>query len=167
MNPVLADLLNGPDNYATRYLKTATYQAIVNVLCERFELEPITVKLEGRMGKALGRAIYQIRVIQINPLADTPETVEDTLKHEVAHFLSYDKFGYSGHGEIWKQCAITVGARPSAYQPFQRDNLKANAYRYIYACPSGCRAFANRIRPIYETRNCAKHHLPFVRSEIT
>ena len=41
-----------------------------------------------------------------------PLAVEDVIRHEVAHFIAYDTYGESQHGQHWQQVAKQVGARP-------------------------------------------------------
>lgn len=36
----------------------------------------------------------------------------DTIRHEIAHALDYDRHGSSSHGPRWKAIAVEVGAKP-------------------------------------------------------
>jgi len=40
--------------------------------------------------------------------------VKDTIRHEIAHAMAWDRFQSMGHGVRWKQCAKILGANPVA-----------------------------------------------------
>lgn len=44
----------------------------------------------------------------------TYEGVKDTILHEIAHAIQYEKTGSSDHGPIWKKIAKSLGAVPKA-----------------------------------------------------
>lgn len=138
-------------------------EAVIEALCNLYDLEPIEVKIDGRLGKALGRAHYVKRLIRINTLIlHNWPLLEDTLKHEFAHFLSYSR-GYSGHGKLWQEAAKEVGANPSAIQPWQPNDLKANGIRWVYECGLGCKFYANRIKRRWSNAKCVTHGLPLTK----
>jgi len=73
------------------------------------------------------------KLIQEN--LDRPESIEDTIRHEIAHAISYHIYGRrgKGHGYLWKNIAVQVGAKPSRcydskkYQPApSKYTLKCN-----------------------------------------
>jgi predicted SprT family Zn-dependent metalloprotease len=52
-----------------------------------------------------------------------------TIRHEVAHALAFNKTGTIGHNNAWKLACIVVGCRP------ERTNVAADCwYRYITEC---------------------------------
>lgn len=46
----------------------------------------------------------------------TPERLEDTLRHEIAHAIAFQRHGRRAmnHGPLWRAIAAEVGAEPSA-----------------------------------------------------
>lgn len=143
-------------------------EAVILSLCEDYGEAPITVKLDGRLGKSLGWAQYNKRTILINPIiVHNWNVLEDTLKHEFAHFLAL-KSGDTGHGEIWKDAAKTVGANPSAVQPWDSKDVKANSIRWLYECGQGCKFYYNRKARNAERPGaiCTKHRLPLTRKAV-
>ena len=44
----------------------------------------------------------------------TYREIKDTILHEIAHALDYERHGSSSHGQRWKNIAIEVGAKPKA-----------------------------------------------------
>lgn len=153
--------------FGTETTKELLMQAIINVVAEEHGLEPITLIIDGRLGKTLGRAYYHNRTIKINPMImHNAAVLEDTLRHEVAHFLAWDKYGGRGHGDVWKMCAIQCGAKPLQYEPFKPDDLRASSVRYIYDCEKGCKHFANRISKRWERGYCLAHNLKYYRRSV-
>ena len=61
----------------------------------------------------------------------------DTLYHELAHAVAFNKFGCSDHGEQWKQVARSLGAQPSAKcgNDVKVDFTKTG-HKYIAQCPA-------------------------------
>jgi hypothetical protein len=60
----------------------------------------------------LGQARYEERLIVLEAKWVGTERMEDTLRHEIAHFLAFDRWGHGGHGEQWKTACAIVGAVP-------------------------------------------------------
>lgn len=132
----------------------------VNLLVEEYNLKPIKVILSGKLLYGFGKAVYDVREIRINPNLVGNELLDDTIKHEFAHFLAWDTFNHGGHGRHWKMCAIKVGAKPEQYvdstqsaaQTVQRQGAK-----YIYKCSEGCEILA--FRKWRRKMQCNKHRL--------
>lgn len=40
------------------------------------------------------------------------EAMEDTIRHEIAHAVDFERRGRSAHDDVWKGIAVEVGARP-------------------------------------------------------
>ena len=124
-------------------------QAFANVLTEEFDLAPVTVIIDGRMKRKFGRAVYATRILQLNPLLFGAQ-LEDTIRHEVAHFLAFDKYGETGHGATWKRCASLLGAKPKATVKTSEDaeaaQIVAATKTRVYKCILGCET--KRIRKL-------------------
>jgi len=74
-------------------------------------------------------------VIRIAPTIMTSEhDWQDTVRHELAHALAYEKWGSSqGHNSNWKWVCREIGAKPT------RCASKMHTERpYKFACPNGC-----------------------------
>jgi predicted SprT family Zn-dependent metalloprotease len=87
---------------------------------------------------SLGTCSYVKKTIYLakwyTELNDQTE-VKDTILHEIAHALCYEKYGNkgTGHGRLWKSICREIGAIPRACS---KANLHRpqNHYKYIDAC---------------------------------
>lgn len=74
-----------------------------------------------------GQCDYREKIIILSePLVIRNERDEvlDTIRHEIAHALSYIHSGHAGHGDLWKQWCIITGAKPiRCYTP---DHMGGN-----------------------------------------
>lgn len=88
------------------------------------------IVLNPRLRRSYGRAAYVAGRIEINPtsLADDA-SVEETIRHELAHLLSFQRYGRSGlgHGANWQRVARELGAIPAARKSMSLDIFHARA----------------------------------------
>ena len=93
----------------------------------------------------------------------SPEAIEDTIRHEIAHAVDFERRGRSAHDATWKALARACGASPE--RVFTGDlPSDAEAAPYRAACPScgaasgvhrqpvralRCRACSRAGRPAY------------------
>lgn len=88
--------------------------------------------------RSLGTCSYRKKIIYLAKwyveLNDEAE-VKDTILHEIAHALSYEKHGSKGigHGKLWKAICREIGARPKACTK-SKLNHPNNHYKYIDTC---------------------------------
>lgn len=90
------------------------------------------------------------------------EEVEDTIRHEIAHAIDYERRGKSNHDATWKRVAKRCGAKPE--RCFGGDLPRDEASPYVAAClscqsetplyrqpakPLRCRACVRSCRPAY------------------
>lgn len=63
------------------------------------------------------------------------EEVLDTILHEIAHALSYTRYGEAGkgHGRLWKSVCIEIGAKPERCSKNELNSPK-NHHKYIDTC---------------------------------
>ena len=61
--------------------------------------------------------------------------VKDTILHEIAHALSYERYGSkgTGHGRLWKSICREIGAIPKACTT-TKLNHPNNHYKYMDIC---------------------------------
>jgi predicted SprT family Zn-dependent metalloprotease len=114
-------------------------EAIMLVTCEQVGITN-TPKLviNGRMGRALGRAYKEKNELHLNARIVGTPTMENTIKHEVAHFLAFT-LGENAHGKIWEACAIECGAEPKETKHVDIDEVELIGHRYIAQCSQGCK----------------------------
>ena len=63
------------------------------------------------------------------------DEVTDTILHEVAHALAYQRHGSAGHGHgrIWKSICVEIGARPERLHTGKLGRPK-NHHKYVDTC---------------------------------
>ena len=117
----------------------------------------IRVEWNPRLKTAAGRADYCQKLISLNPrLAEHPEEIDRTLRHELAHILAQFRAGrrrISPHGTEWQQACrdlVIGGEKPCHTLPFP---ARRYAPRFIYRCPN-CRRDFPRMRRIRRTVAC-------------
>ena len=73
--------------------------------------------------------------------------VVDTILHEIAHALSYERYGKAGkgHGKLWKKICKEVGAIPKA-RCKSKLNQPKNHHKYIDTCSCGITYKRHRLR---------------------
>lgn len=88
--------------------------------------------------RSLGTCSYVKKIIYLakwyTELNDQSQ-VKDTILHEIAHALSYERYGRKGigHGKIWKSICREIGAEPRACTK-AKLNHPNNHYKYIDTC---------------------------------
>ena len=87
---------------------------------------------------SLGRCHYMEEKITLSKWyveLNNEKEVEDTILHEIAHALSYERYGRKGigHGKIWKSICREIGAEPRACTK-AKLNHPNNHYKYIDTC---------------------------------
>jgi len=139
-----------------RSLETEARELLRSLGAKRIATE-LRVEWNPRLQTAAGRADYRQKLISLNPrLAEHPEEVDRTLRHEIAHILAQFRAGrrrISPHGPQWQQacCDLGIGGEKRCHTlPFP---AKRCAPRFIYRCPNCRRDFA-RVRKIKRTVAC-------------
>ena len=79
------------------------------------------------------------------------KSIEDTILHEIAHALTYEKYGdkASNHGKEWKEIAKSIGC--SGDRCYNLDEIKTPEAKYKYKCPE-CGYTYNRYRRIKDNK---------------
>lgn len=87
--------------------------------------------------RTLGRCFYKSRTIEFsaNYLHISDSEIRDTILHEIAHALSYLRYGEEGkgHNHLWRLCCKEVGARPQRLAPPTAKSSARPSYRI--KCP--------------------------------
>ena len=104
-------------------------EAVAAKLEELFVSHPLKrpVRLEWRPYRvSAGIAYFGPNAIGLSSLLiKTPETAIETLVHEYAHLLAYDRAGRRGrgHGQIWRRAMADLGAEPTVHHchPVERN----------------------------------------------
>lgn len=80
--------------------------------------EPPTITLSDRVTSSRMATSYLTRgeiVFYWQSMRHDPRTFfEDTVRHELAHFLAYALYRERAHGKRWRECAEALGAYPRA-----------------------------------------------------
>lgn len=107
-------------------------KALVHV----YELHDWTVVLDNAKGRA-GITKYRQKVIGLSRMwteIHTPEQVERTTLHEIAHALA----GYgAGHGNVWKAIYRSIGGTGGTCSEVTPEQREAITYRWVGTCPAG------------------------------
>lgn len=61
--------------------------------------------------------------------SDNPTQIVDTVRHEIAHALAWKHSREQGHGRLWREWCLRVGAVPRACAV--QGEVRAEPYRYI------------------------------------
>ncbi len=88
------------------------------------------------------------------------EVMKDTLLHEIAHALQFEKTGKTNHGREWKKIASTVGCSPRRCADLSEVNLPAAKYIGICPCCSNKTNFYRKISKVYSCNICSKKFDP-------
>lgn len=127
-------------DYWTRTLTRSEILALGREHADDHGLRHWKVKDATRSVTTAGWCKYRSRTIELNcdlmekwPYAD----VLDVVLHEVAHAISFRRHGRrgKGHGRLWKQTAVEVGAEPS--RCYESERLPKPEPRWMGVCLQG------------------------------
>ena len=99
--------------------------------------------------RSLGRCHYDKQKITLSKWyveLNEEKDVEDTILHEIAHALSFLKYGRkgTGHGIFWKQMCIKIGAKPNRIHQGVIE-YPSNHHKYVDDCACGITYKRHRI----------------------
>jgi SprT protein len=142
--------------YKSSDLEAAARDLLRSLGAERIATE-LRVEWNPRLQTAAGRADYRQKRISLNPrLAEHPEEVDRTLRHELAHILAQFRAGrrrISPHGPEWQQACCDLGIAGEKRCHALPFPAKRHTPRFIYRCPN-CRRDFPRVRKIKRTVAC-------------
>ena len=118
--------------------------------------------------RTLGRCHYYSRKITLSKWyveLNDEDDVEDTILHEIAHALSFMRYGDkgTGHGRLWKQVCREIGARPERVHKGVLE-YPDNHYKYSDTCGCDITYQRHRIRKNAKYR-CPKCNEPLFNSK--
>lgn len=99
---------------------------------------------------SLGTCSYRRKKIYLSQWfveLNNEDEVEDTILHEIAHALSYERYGSDGmgHGRLWKMVCREIGARPQRTCK-SKLNRPQNHYKYVDTCACGITYKRHRLK---------------------
>lgn len=88
------------------------------------------------MRVSAGMTYYRTNTIGLSSrILDTEDRVRDTLVHEFAHLVAFERHGQfgAGHGRPWKEAMLELGADPKVRHGYevQRNDPRQ---RVVYRC---------------------------------
>jgi predicted SprT family Zn-dependent metalloprotease len=91
--------------------------------------------------RSLGRCHYNLRKITLSKWyveLNEEDDVEDTILHEIAHALSFLRYGRDGqgHGRLWKRVCGEIGASPERIHKGILE-YPDNHHKYVDDCVCG------------------------------
>ena len=86
--------------------------------------------------------------------------MKDTLLHEIAHALQFDKTGRTDHGKEWKSIACDVGCRPVRCADTSEINLPEAKYLGTCPCCGNKTNFYRKVSKVYSCNICSKKFDP-------
>ena len=110
---------------------------ILKRICEEHPMGYVPKLTWKKLRVTAGIAFYNKREIVLSSLVlNTPERLENTLKHEYAHLLAVSRHGMkagAGHGQAWRQAMRDLGLKPTVHHNYevQRNSTRQ---KVVYRC---------------------------------
>jgi SprT protein len=124
----------------------------------------LRIEWNSSLKTAAGRADYREKLISINPrLAEYPDEIDRTLRHELAHILAQFRAGrrrIAPHGAEWRQACTDLGIAGEKRCHNLPFPARTYAARFIYRCPNCHREFprVRRVRRAVACLACCRKH---------
>lgn len=120
----------------------------------------VAVVWNSRLRTTAGLACWQTKTISLNPklIEVSPNEVQRTLRHELAHFLAQHRAGrarIAPHGQEWRDACRDLGIPREARchdLPFKRARV---GRKHFYECRA-CHTQLARVRPLKRRVACLK-----------
>ena len=130
--------MTGIDSYALEVLTEA---------CQRHPLKRTPTLVWKRFRTTAGRADLRNTIIELSSIVLRDEAqVRDTLLHEYAHLMAFERYGMKGrgHGPAWRHAMRELGLEPKVKHTYDCTGNRPRQ-RVIYRC-KGCGATFARLR---------------------
>jgi hypothetical protein len=105
---------------------------------------------------ALGQTRYAERIIVIEHRLATFDAYDDTLRHEVAHWIAWYDYGDPGHGPGWVRACGRTGALPQRGASSSSPESLA-LVRFAYECDMGCIWLEPKRHRSWLSKVCGQH----------
>ena len=102
----------------------------------RFPMSYVPALEWRRYSVTAGMAHYQHGLISLSAVVlKDPEHIRETLLHEYAHLLAYDRHGRkgTGHGKHWKQAMVDLGLEPKVHHHYEVTRNQSRQV-VVYRC---------------------------------
>lgn len=113
--------------------------------------------------RTLGHCNCSNKLISISDAymkANPFDIMKDTLLHEIAHALHFEKTGKTDHGKQWKEFARDVGCKPRRCADLSEINLPAPKYTGKCTSCGNVTNFYRKVRKTYSCNICSKKFDP-------
>jgi len=81
-----------------------------------------------------GIKVRTITISKVMTIGRTDKEVINTMLHEIAHALDYETRGTSGHDNIWRNIALSIGCDGNTCSDVDKELAKEN-YKWLAECP--------------------------------
>lgn len=102
------------------------------------EVPVCRIRYNARFSNSAGRITYSTRplLIELSPkhFRDSPQSLRETLLHEMIHAWLYDRSGDTGHGAAFKKKMRECGMASIYHDLGSARPLRESAKRYILRC---------------------------------
>lgn len=128
------------------------------------------IVLNPRMRSTAGRARYSSNTIELNSrlLNENPESIEQTLGHELAHLLSVELYGLKtgrGHKRAWRGVMTRFGLDPKRTHALDTSELK-RVHMPMAEAACKCRTHLIKKRRYTKMRNGSKYSCKLCKGEL-
>lgn len=130
-------------------------QLLMKDICNRYNVDIPNLKISGRLKNANGKCsifrsktsydVLEYRITISKHIFEhySIKTAEETLYHELAHYIDYIKNGKFDHGPSFKKLCVELGGTMNkkvagtTYSKAVTADWVSNKIGYIYTCPCG------------------------------
>lgn len=149
--------------------KNQKYAEVMDLLNSELDRYPELAKWRGQINyrakKFFGQArVYEKVIVLCSWAIDhcTLDRVIDTIQHEIAHALEWERYRTAGHGWRWKMICRETGADPSPTHHIS-DEVRASLAKeskYTGTCPNCGRTadFHRKLKRAKACGPCCKKH---------
>jgi predicted SprT family Zn-dependent metalloprotease len=127
-----------------------------------YDLKSWSIRFD-KAKKRAGQCSYRERRISLSAHfveLNSYQEIENTIKHEIAHALSYIHFGVTGHGVKWQRLAIAIG--DDGKRCYDSAKVSMPKGKYVLVCPNEeCKKefyFHKKLSSTYACTVCCKKY---------
>ncbi len=134
---------------------TKEYEHLYNILiktCKEYNLKTPTFKISNALKldngvchiyKSYNTTSCKIVISGYILKLYSMKTAEETLYHEIAHYIDFEQTGYLGHSENFKKICMKLGGSMNeqlagtTYSKTKTTDFVSRKLGYLYQCPCG------------------------------